>query len=216
MEKKELYKKINDAILHGDKETAVQAAEESLKMNLEPTKTIQEAYTPAIQKVGILWEEGEYFLPELVMSAEAMKAAMAILKPEIEKRQEIIPQAGTVVIGTIEGDIHDIGKSLVAALFSAAGFKVFDLGFDVPVDEFVRQAQEKKADIIGISALLTTTMIGQKKVIQALKKAGQRELYKVLVGGAPVSKKWAEEIGADAAPMGAVEAVRVARALIAK
>jgi len=214
METKELFEKMCKAVMEGDQDEAVGMGKMALEMQVDPRKAIEEGFTPGIKKMGELWEEGEAFLPEIVMSAEAMKAGLDVLKPEMEKRQEVAPSLGTVVIGTIEGDIHDIGKSLIASLLSATGFVVHDLGVDVPVEKFIEEAKEKKATIIGMSALLTTTMIGQKKVIDILKSQGIRDNYRVLVGGAPVSKKWAREIGADGAPTGAMEAVRAARDLV--
>jgi len=215
MEKSELYKKMYDSVMSGDKAAAKQAAQAVLEEGLDPRNAIEEGFVPAINKAGELWEEGEYFLPELVMAAEAMKSGISVLEGELARRNESAPVIGKVIIGTIEGDIHDIGKSLIAALLSAAGFEVTDLGVDVPVSRFVEEAKLKSADIIGISALLTTTMIGQRKVIEKLKEEGIRDRFRVLVGGAPVSKKWAEEIGADAAPMSAAQAVQIARNLVA-
>lgn len=214
MDKKELYRKMYDAVLIGDKEASVELAKESIKMELDPRKTIEDGYTPGIDRVGDLWEEGEYFLPELVMAAEAMKAAIKTLKPEMERKKESTPNIGTVIMGTVEGDIHDIGKTLVSSLLSAAGFKVIDLGADVPNDKFVEEAKKHEADIIGMSALLTTTMVNQKKVIEKLNKEGIRNRFKVIVGGAPISKKWGNDIGADYAPMSAMEAVKVAKELM--
>jgi corrinoid protein of di/trimethylamine methyltransferase len=215
MEKSEIYGKMQQAVMEGDKDKARQAATQALEAKLDPRQAIEEGFSPAIKKMGELWEEGEAFLPELVMSAEAMKEGIEVLKPEMAKRQESAPNLGTVVIGTIHGDIHDIGKSLVAALLAAVGFKVFDLGVDVPAEKFVEEAKAHNADIIGISALLTTTMPGQKKVIELLNAQGIRSRFKVLVGGAPISKKWAQDIGADSAPMGALEAVQTARSMMA-
>lgn len=148
------------------------------------------------------------------MSSEAMKAAVDTLKSKMENKYKYTSSKGTAIIGTIEGDIHDIGKTLVASLLSASGFNVIDLGVDVPVEGFIKSAQENSAHIIGMSALLTTTMAGQKKLIDKLKSEGIREQFKVLVGEAPVSHKWTEEIGADAAPANAVEAVKTSREML--
>lgn len=211
MDKQELFEKMKNAVVEGDKGAAMESAHQVLEQRIKPREAIENGFTPGITEMGELWEEGEVFLPELVLSAEAMKAGIEILKPEMEKRNETAPTLGTVVIGTIEGDIHDIGKSLVASLLAAAGFNVIDLGVDVPVDKFIDEAKSNNADFIGVSALLTTTMAGQKKVIEKLKAEGMRDQVKVLVGGAPVSKKWASEIGADASPTGAMEAVQTAR-----
>ncbi|MFP4497966.1 MAG: B12-binding domain-containing protein [Vulcanimicrobiota bacterium] len=214
MEKQKLFKQMHDSILNGDKKQSADMARQSISMGVSPTEAIEEGYTPAIKEAGDLWEEGEYFLPELVMAADAMKAAMEVLKPELEKRSEKAPSAGKIVLGTIEGDIHDIGKSLIGALLSASGYQVFDLGVDVPAERFVEEAEGRNADLIGISALLTTTMSGQKKVIDELVRLNVRNKYKVIVGGAPVNDEWARTIGADAAPAGALDTVRTVRKLI--
>lgn len=214
MDKNRLLEQMKESILKGDKAEAAGLAEKALELNLDPREVIEQGYSAGIKEAGDLWEEGEYFLPEVVMASEAMKEAIEILKPEMEKRREEAPKLGTVVMGTIEGDIHDIGKTLVASLLSAAGFTVIDLGVDVPVDKFIETALKNKADIIGMSALLTTTMPGQKKLIEKLKEQGIRDKFKVLVGGAPVSRKWAQDIEADAAPLNAMEAIRTAREMI--
>jgi trimethylamine corrinoid protein len=211
METSELYSKMSNAVIEGDKDAAVEAAREVLKMSVNPREAIEMGFTPGIKKMGDLWEEGEVFLPELVLAAEAMKAGIDVLAPELARQNQAAPTMGTMVIGTIQGDIHDIGKSLVASLFSASGYKVIDLGVDVPPERFIEEAKANNANVIGMSALLTTTMIGQKKVIDLLKAQGIRNKFRILVGGAPVSKKWAEEIGADGAPAGAMEAVQAAR-----
>ncbi|MHA1345447.1 MAG: corrinoid protein [Candidatus Heimdallarchaeaceae archaeon] len=205
----EEYKK---AILNGDITLAESLAENAISENLELNPVIDQ-FSEAIREAGDLFEEGEFFLPELMRSAEAMKAAMTILEPKIKegKGDRFL---GKVVIGTIEGDIHDIGKTLVAAIMSAEGFEVFDLGADVPVDTFIDKAEEEGAQLICISALLTTTMVGQKKLIDNLKQRNIRDKYKVLIGGAPVSRKWVEEIGADGSAENAVSAVKLARKLL--
>jgi corrinoid protein of di/trimethylamine methyltransferase len=211
----DLFLFMTEAVVKGDKPCAIELAKKTVEMNIDPHTAIEESLTPAMAKVGELWDEGEYFLPELVMSAEAMKAGMDILKCELKKQNESMPSMGTIVIGTVEGDIHDIGKTIVAALLGAAGFRVIDLGADVPAEKFINEAKAHNADIIGMSALLTTTMFGQKRLIEKLNLMGIRENYKIIVGGAPVSQKWANEIGADAAPKDAMEAVRVTKELMA-
>ena len=158
----------------------------------------------------------EIFLPELVMGAEAMKAAVDVLKEAITARGETLEKKGTVVIGTVEGDIHDIGKTIVVAMLQAAGFEVVDLGKDVPIPTFVKRAEEVSADIIGASALLTTTMPRQKDLIEYLKTYGKRDKYFVIVGGAPTTKEWAKEIGADGQGKDAAEAVKLCEKLMKK
>ncbi|MCX7975074.1 MAG: corrinoid protein [Candidatus Aminicenantes bacterium] len=214
MEKEKIYSLMSLAIIEGNQEEAIRLAEEALKLNLDPTEVIEKGYIPGIQKVGDLWEKGEYFLPELIASSEAMKAAMAILEPEIKKRDKGLKAKGKVVIGTVEGDIHDIGKNIVASMLQASGFEVHDLGADVKLEKFIDKAEEVGADIIGLSALLTTTMIGQKKLVEILKERQLRERYKVIVGGAPVTAEWAKSIGADGYAENAVTAVHLVKELL--
>jgi corrinoid protein of di/trimethylamine methyltransferase len=175
---------------------------------------IESGFVVGIREVGRLWEEGELFLPELVMGAEAMKGAMGILEPALQGTGGEHGTAGHVVIGTIEGDIHDIGKTLVATMLSANGFEITDLGADVPVSRFVEEAEAKNADCIAISALLTTTMHGQKRVVDELKSRSARGRFKVIVGGAPCSESWAEQIEADGYAGDAVAAVALVRNLV--
>ena len=203
-----------EAILNGNIELAEKLANKAIEENIDINIAI-DAFSLAIRKAGDLFEEGDFFLPELMRSAEAMKGAMKVFEPKILE-DKVDRSLGKVIIGTIEGDIHDIGKTLVAALMSAEGFEVFDLGADVPVGRFIEKAEEVGAKIICISALLTTTMVGQKKLIDQLKERNIRDKYKVLIGGAPVSKKWVEEIGADGSAENAVSAVKLARKLLEK
>jgi trimethylamine corrinoid protein len=209
----ELFAKMNEAIVAGDRETAAALAGEAVREGLDLLEVVEKGYVPGIQKVGDLWEEGEYFLPELISSAEAMKAAMAVLDPEFQKRNLGSRTGGRVVIGTVEGDIHDIGKNLVASMLQAGGFEVHDLGADVKLERFIDTAEEVGASLICLSALLTTTMTNQKRLIGLLSDRGLRGKYKVLVGGAPASRKWAEEIGADGYAENAVAAVKLAKSL---
>ncbi len=201
-----------EAILNGNIELAEKLANQAIEENIDINIAI-DAFSLAIRKAGDLFEEGDFFLPELMRSAEAMKGAMTVFEPKIME-DKVDRSLGKVIIGTIEGDIHDIGKTLVAALMSAEGFEVFDLGADVPVGKFIDKAEEVGAKIICISALLTTTMVGQKKLIDQLKERNIRDKFKVLIGGAPVSKKWVEEIGADGSAENAVSAVKLARKLL--
>lgn len=201
-----------EAILNGNIELAEKLANKAIEESTDINIAI-DAFSLAIRKAGDLFEEGDFFLPELMRSAEAMKGAMKVFEPKIME-DKVDRSLGKVIIGTIEGDIHDIGKTLVAALMSAEGFEVFDLGADVPVDTFIDKAEEVGAQLICISALLTTTMVGQKRLIDDLKQRNIREKYKVLIGGAPVSRKWVEEIGADGSAENAVSAVKLARKLL--
>lgn len=212
----EAFQKITQAVIDGEKDVVVQLVKETIDQSLETIDIVNKGLVPGIDEVGERWENGDYFLPELIVSAEAMKAGMDLLQPLLEKDTGRAMTKGTVVIGTVEGDIHDIGKTLVGSLLQASGFEVHDLGGDVPIDTFLAKAKETNADIIALSALLTTTMVEQKKLIEKLKDKGEAERakYKVLVGGAPVSPEWAEKIGADGTAPDAMSAVRLAISLI--
>jgi corrinoid protein of di/trimethylamine methyltransferase len=210
-----LYDECAEAILGGDGPRAEELARKALDEKLPPLEVIEHGFVKGIKEVGRLWEEGSLFLPELVMGAEAMKKAMTVLQPALEGGESASPNVkGHVVIGTIEGDIHDIGKTLVATMLSANGFEVTDLGADVPVARFLDEVERKKADCIAVSALLTTTMNGQKRLIDELTERSMRDAVKVMVGGAPCSEEWAQEIGADGYAGDAVGAVTIMQNLI--
>ncbi len=210
----ELYQAMSQSVIDGEPEQAEELAHKALGLGLDPLEVIDHGYTRGMNVLGDLFTRGEVFLPHLVMGGEAMKAAIAVLEPELARRQQQRQVLGRVVIGTVAGDIHEIGKSLVATMLSANGFQVFDLGVDVPVSTFVEKVREVEADIVGLSALLTTTMLNQGKVIESLQEAGLREKVKVIVGGAPVSQSWAEQIGADGYSENAVGAVALAKRLV--
>jgi len=211
---RELLEKQRQAILAGDTERAVELAHEALATGADLLACIDDGFVAGIREVGRLWTEGEYFLPELVQGAEAMTAAMAVLRPELLKLGSGYEQRTQVVLGTVKGDIHDIGKSLVGTVFEANGFEVVDLGRDVPDEVFAETVESSGARILGMSALLTTTMSGQQRVIDLLKERGLREGLVVLVGGAPVTRRFAEEIGADGYAANAMAALAEARRLI--
>ncbi len=212
----EILKQLKDAVVIGEPDQAKKLATQALEADIAPLTAIEEALNVGMQVVGDKFESEEYFIPDLMMATEAMKAAMKVFEPVLTERKEKRQVLGTVVIGTVEGDIHEIGKSLVATMLSAAGFQVYDLGVDVSVAKFVEQVQETGANVVGLSALLTTTMRNQEAVIEALKKAGLREQVKVVIGGAPTSPDWAETIGADAYAENANEAVDVVKQLLAR
>jgi corrinoid protein of di/trimethylamine methyltransferase len=214
MNNEEFLNTVKKAIVEGNKGEAVQLAQRAITEKMDLNEVIEKGYMPGIQKVGQLWEEGEYFLPELITSAECMKAAMKIMQPELEKAHIDVRSAGKIVIGTVEGDIHDIGKNLVASILSANGFDVVDLGADVKLETFIEKAEEVNANLICLSALLTTTMTGQKKLIELLKEKGLFGRFKVMVGGAPVNQKWADDIGADGYSENALTAVGAAKKLV--
>ena len=209
----ELYEKLAQAVIDGEPEDAEEIAKQSLTQGLDPLTCINEGLTKGIQRVGELFASGEYFLPELIIGAEAMKRALAVLEPAMvgDQSREVV---GTVVIGTVEGDMHEIGKTLVGTMLVANGFKVVDLGVDLSADKFVSAVKENNAEIVGASALLTTTMLQQKKIIEALAAEELSDQVKVLVGGAPVTQSFASEIGADGYAEDAISAVDLAFRLI--
>ena len=211
---REILKQLQEAVILGEPDQARELAAQVLEVGIVPLTAIEEALNPGMEIVGDRFESGEYFIPDLMMAAEAMKGAMAVFEPALMARQEQRQVLGTVVIGTVEGDIHEIGKSLVGTMLSAAGFQVHDLGVDVPAGEFVERVQETGANVVGLSALLTTTMRNQEAVIEALKEAGLREQVLVIVGGAPTGPEWAQAIGADAHAENANEAVGVVKHLL--
>jgi corrinoid protein of di/trimethylamine methyltransferase len=210
---KDLLEKITTSIVDGEPDLTVEMTDQALAAGLEPLTIVDEGLVPGMQIVGQKFSDGEYFLPNLIVAAMGMKRAMARLEPELRSRHQAVKAAGTVVIGTVQGDIHEIGKTLVATMLSASGFEVHDLGVDVPVETFVSTVKATNASLVGLSALLTTTMSVQRKVVEALAAAGLRGQVKVMVGGAPVSWKWANEIGADGYAEDAVGAVDLATKL---
>jgi len=201
-------------MVEGEPDETVDLTRQALSAGLEPMAIINQGLVPGMEVVGDKFQSGEYFLPHLIIAANAMQQAMEVLEPELKARQQAFETAGTLVIGSVAGDIHEIGKSLVATMMSASGFQVYDLGVDVPTETFVAKVKETGADLLGLSALLTTTMTVQRQVIEALEEAGIREQVKVLIGGAPVSQKWAEAIGADGYAEDAVGAIELARQLV--
>ncbi|MBZ5540568.1 MAG: corrinoid protein [Acidobacteriia bacterium] len=212
----DLYPALRQCIIDGDPEQAKEICQRALAAGMAPLDAINEGLVPGLNHVGEQFAQGEMFLPDLVMAGEAMKAATAILEPAMQKAGARRETLGKVVLGTVQGDIHEIGKTLVGTMLSASGFEVHDLGVDVPFDTFAVKARELNADIVGVSALLTTTMTGQKNVAEALERNGLRPRVKIIVGGAPVTRGWAEEIGADGYGEDALAAVALAKALAGK
>lgn len=202
-----------EAILNGDANRAKQVTEAALAAGVDPQELVVERMIPAMDEVGRRFECNEFFVPELLIAARAMKAALELLRPLLSERG--VKPVGRVVIGTVKGDLHDIGKGLVASMLEGGGFEVVDLGVDVPAEKFVATAQERKADIIALSALLTTTMTAMKGVIEAVQKSELRGQCKVIVGGAPVTQDYADRIGADGYSSNASGAVALARRLVA-
>lgn len=204
--------KLYDAILNGDQKTAVAVTQEALAEGCDPMELITKHMVPAMDEVGRRFECEEYFVPELLLSARAMKGSLELLRPLLAASGA--QPAGRVVIGTVKGDLHDIGKNLVASMLEGGGFEVIDLGADVPPERFIEAVREKNARIVALSALLTVTMPAMRKTIDALKEAGVRDQIKVMVGGAPVTPQFAEEIGADGYGENATAAVALARKFV--
>ncbi len=208
----EFFARIQKAIIELDEQNLDKLTEEVLAAGVDPIEAIEKAYMVGIQKVGELFESGDYFLPELIVAAEMAKESIARVKKLIPQGQEI--SKGKVVIGTVQGDIHDIGKNLVATMLSTRGIEVIDIGVDCPADMFIDRALEENADIIGASSLLTMTVMEENKLIECLKERGIRERFKVMVGGAAVNREWAKQIGADGFGSDLNEAVAVALSLL--
>lgn len=202
----EIYQKMAQAVIDGEADDARGLAQQALELGLDPLSCINNGLTKGIHEVGSLFSCGEYYLPELIMGADAMKAALQVLEPALvgDQQREVV---GKVVLGTVKGDLHEIGKTLVGTMLVANGFEVVDIGVDRSAEEFIEAVRDSGATLIGASALLTTTMLQQKKLIEALEAAGMRQQVKVMVGGAPVTAGYAEEIGADGYAEDAISAV---------
>jgi corrinoid protein of di/trimethylamine methyltransferase len=204
--------KLYDAVLNGDQKTSVAATQEALAEGVDPMELITKYMVPAMDEVGKRFECEDYFVPELLLSARAMKGSLQLLRPLLTAQG--VEPAGRVAIGTVKGDLHDIGKNLVASMLEGGGFEVFDLGADVPPEKFIHAVKDRNANIVCLSALLTVTMPAMRTTIDALKQAGVREQVKIMVGGAPVTPQFAEEIGADGYSDSASSAVALARNLM--
>ena len=210
----ELFKKMSQSILDGDSDAAIALAKQAIQAGIDPLDAISKGFVVGVNQVGDSFASGQAFLPELVMAGEAMKAAVATLEPEMQKRGTSRQVYGKVVLATVEGDIHEIGKTLVGTMLSASGFQVYDLGVDVPTARIIEKVKEVGADLVGLSALLTTTMVKQKEVIDEMDKLGLRKKVKVMVGGAPVTRDWVQKIEADGYSEDAIGAVGQAKKLL--
>lgn len=206
---------IEDAIVRGDGERCSALLQEALP-ETDPLTIIQRGMMPAMEKIGNQFTCGEIFLPEMLMAAEAWNEAMKLLKPKMLAAGESVTTIGTIVIGTVQSDVHEIGKNIVATLLSTTGFEVHDLGVDVSASKFIERAEEVGADIIAASAIMTTTMTYQQDILEHLKASGMRDKYIILVGGGVVNQEWADEIGADGYGQTAIDGVRVAKELVSK
>ncbi|KUK37124.1 MAG: hypothetical protein PWP44_1284 [Thermacetogenium sp.] len=207
-------KEVAEAVIEGDEDAVPELTRKAVEAGIEPLKIINEGLTRGIEVVGDRFAAGEYFLPDLLLGAKAMEAGIAVLEPLLAGvNREFI---GRVIMGTVHGDLHSIGKNIVIMMLKSAGFEVIDLGVDVPTDRFIEKIKELKPDIVGISALLTTTVGKQKEIIETLKEEGLRESVKVMIGGAPINQNWADQIGADGYAEDATTAVKLARRLIGR
>ncbi len=202
-------KPLYEAIVNGDARAAKAITDKALASGMDPMKIVTDFMVPAMSEVGSKFECNEYFVPELLLAARAMKAAMEPIRPLLVAAGA--EPVGRVVVGTVKGDLHDIGKNLVAAMLEGGGFEVIDLGVNVSPEQFIQSVKEKNANIVAMSALLTTTMPAMKTTIEAMKQAGMRDKVKVLIGGAPITQKFADEIGADGFSESAAGAVALAR-----
>jgi corrinoid protein of di/trimethylamine methyltransferase len=212
----QIFEAMAKSIEDGEAEDAKRLAEQAVAQGIDPLEAINNGFVKGVNAVGEGFSRGDLFLPELVLAGEAMKAAVSALEPEMKRRGSQRESAGRVVLGTVEGDIHDIGKTLVATMLAASGFEVHDLGSNVPLARIIEKTRELEADIVGLSAMLTTTMVNQRKFIQMLGEAGLRDRVKVMVGGAPVTRSWAEEIGADGYSEDSFGAVKVAKEMLGR
>jgi len=208
------FQAMRQAVIDGDADAAEAAARAAIAAGIPPLTAIDEGFMAGMKEVGAGFAAGDLFLPDMMLAARAMQRALSVLEPELKAAATERTVAGRVVIGTVAGDIHEIGKNLVGMLLSTSGFEVHDLGVNVSAERFVAAAREQRADIVGLSALLTTTMTGQRTVIAALEEAGLRPPLKVMVGGAPVTGSWAKEIGADGYSEDAMGAVELAKRLM--
>jgi trimethylamine corrinoid protein len=212
----DILEQLKKAIREYEVDQAKHFSQEAVKAGLDPIEVIKKGPALVLKEIGDKFASGELFLPELVAAGEAGEASIAVLDKEITKRAQSRKSVGKVVMGTVLGDVHSIGKNIVATMLRVAGFDVTDLGVDVPTEVFIQKVKELKPDILGLSALLTTTMDEQRKIIIRLKEEGLRDKVMVMVGGAPVSPEWAKEIGADSVGLDAQDAVEKALRLQGK
>lgn len=206
--------KLRQCIVDGDDDMATALAEEALQSGVDVLEIVKTAITPGIEQAGKLWHENIYFMPDVVLSAEAFKAAMQVVKPHVQGRET--SSSGKIIIGVVAGDMHDLGKSIVIAMLMGAGFDVIDLGVDVPAETFIEKAKELKPDILGIGCYMTTTMLELKEVVRSLNEHGLRDRIKIMIGGVPTTQQFADEIGADAWGRDALDTVVIAKQLMEK
>ena len=214
METEQILENLATAVIDGDDEMASENAKAALANNMDPLEAVEQGLSKGMDVIGSRFETGEVFLPELLMAASAFKAAMEILKPELEAQKKATVKQGTVLLGTVKGDLHNIGKNIVATVLETNGFDVVDIGINNSPLTFIEQAENAQVDIIGLSCLMTTTMPAQREVIQTLDEMNLRDKYQVIVGGGPVTQEWADQIGADGYSESAVQAVNLVKDLM--
>ena len=214
METEQILENLATAVIDGDDEMASENAKAALANNMDPLEAVEQGLSKGMDVIGSRFETGEVFLPELLMAASAFKAAMEILKPELEAQKKATVKQGTVLLGTVKGDLHNIGKNIVATVLETNGFDVVDIGINNSPLTFIEQAENAQVDIIGLSCLMTTTMPAQREVIQTLDEMNLRDKYQVIVGGGPVTQEWADQIGADGYSDSAVQAVNLVKDLM--
>ena len=216
MDPREILSNLAAAVIEGDSDKARKYAREALSSKIGPLRAVEEGLSKGMAVVGEDFENGEVFLPELLMAADSFAAAMEILKPEIEAQKKERTKTGTILIGTVKSDVHNIGKNIVATVLATQGFDVVDIGIDNPSLKFIEEAEKVKADVIALSSLMTTTMPGQKEVIDSLKEMRLREKYLVIVGGGPITQEWADKIGADGFGKSALQAAELVKKLMSE
>jgi trimethylamine corrinoid protein len=216
MTKEQIFEQLSFSIIKADKEMARQAAREVIEQKMDPVEAIEKGLSRGMEIIGDRFSKMEVFLRELLMAAQTFDAAMEVLEPEIAAQKREVTARGTIVMGTVKGDVHSIGKDIVVTMLRTGGFEVHDLGVDISPLSFVDAAQKNHADVIALSSLMTTTMPGQKEVIEVLREMGLKDQYRVIVGGGPVNQQWADQIGADGYGATATDAVSLAKGLLAE
>ena len=216
MDKSQILEKLAAVVVDGIEDEAKAVAQTAIVEKIDPIEAIEKGLSKGMSAIGAKFESGDAYLPELLMAAASFNAALAVLKPEIEAQKRQMAKAGKILIGTVKGDVHTIGKDIVATVMNTNGFEVVDMGVDNPSLNIIQEAEKIQADVIALSSLMTTTMPGQKEVIDTLKEMRLREKYYVIVGGGPVNQEWADRIGADGYGRSAIDAVALAKGLMAK
>jgi len=216
MDKSQILEKLTAVVIDGTEEEAKTLAQAAVASNIDPLEAIEQGLSKGMTVIGSKFECGDAYLPELLMAAAGFNAAMAVLKPVIDAQKKKVEKFGKVLIGTVKGDVHSIGKDIVASVLDTSGFDVVDMGVDNPSLNIIQEAEKIQADVIALSSVMTTTMPAQREVIETLKEMGIRQQYFVIIGGGPVNQEWADRIGADGYGKSAIDAVALAKGLLAK